>query len=128
MASELERLAGEKYVQLTTFRKSGEGVPTPIWAVANGDELFVWTPRDSGKVKRIRRDGHVEITACDALGRITHGATVPGQARLLDDKATDRVRTLIGKKYGLFGWLSVYGSMLRGGRQRTVGVAIKLDG
>ncbi|HEV7980069.1 MAG TPA: PPOX class F420-dependent oxidoreductase, partial [Amycolatopsis sp.] len=31
MGSEFERLAAEKYVMVTTFRKSGAGVPTPVW-------------------------------------------------------------------------------------------------
>lgn len=127
MTTELERLAREQYVLLTTFRKSGEGVSTPIWAASTGSELVVWTPRDSGKVKRLRRDPRVQVAACDFRGSTTHGATVSGKARLLDDAETDRVRALIRDKYGIVGWLSVYGSILRGGRKRTVGVAISLD-
>lgn len=127
MPTALERLADEKYVQLTTFRRDGRAVPTPIWAVAENGELYVWTPRDSGKVKRIRNNGRVEVTACDLRGSRTHGATASGTARLLDDAETDRVRKLIGRKYGVIGLLSVTGSILRGGKQRTVGVGITLD-
>ncbi|MQA63092.1 MAG: PPOX class F420-dependent oxidoreductase [Actinophytocola sp.] len=127
MTTELDRLAREKYFMLTTFRKSGEAVSTPLWAVRDGGELFVWSERDSGKVKRIRNNARVEVTACDLRGRQTHGATVAGFARLLDDAETDQVRKLIGRKYGVVGFVSVVGSILRGGKKRTIGVAITLD-
>lgn len=127
MSTELERLAREQYILLTTFRKNGEGVSTPIWLGADDGELVVWTPRDSWKVKRLRRDPRVEVTACDFSGKKTHGATVTGTGRLLDDEGSDRVRSLIRGKYGIMGWISVFGSILRGGKRRTIGVAIELD-
>lgn len=127
MNPELERLAAEKYLQLTTFRKTGEGVPTPVWAGRDGDELTVWTEREAGKVKRIRRDGRVELTACDVRGKKTHGATVTGRARILDDEGTKRVRDSINGKYGLLGRTVMFFSSLRGGPQRTVGLAIAVD-
>ncbi|MPY78890.1 MAG: PPOX class F420-dependent oxidoreductase [Actinophytocola sp.] len=127
MPTALRRLADEKYVQLTTFRRDGTPMPTPIWAVADDGELYIWTERDSGKVKRIRNNPRVEVTACDLRGARTHGETVSGTARLLDAE-TDRVRKLLGRKYGVLGFLSVVGSILRGGKQRTIGVGITLDG
>ncbi|MPY98378.1 MAG: PPOX class F420-dependent oxidoreductase [Actinophytocola sp.] len=128
MPTALRRLADEKYVQLTTFRRDGTPMPTPIWAVADDGELFVWTERSSGKVKRLRNNPRVEVTACDTLGKRTHGDVVSGTARLLDDVETDRVRKLLGRKYGVLGFLAVTGSILRGGKKRTIGVAITLDG
>lgn len=41
VVSTLDRLAGEKYLLLTTFRKDGGGVATPVWAVRDGDALAV---------------------------------------------------------------------------------------
>src|SRR5262245_23301176 len=57
----LEQLGSEKYVQLTTFRRDGRAVPTPIWVMPDGDGVAFWTVRDSGKVKRIRNSGRVTI-------------------------------------------------------------------
>jgi len=56
-------LAGAAYVQLTTFRRSGEPVRTPVWvapAVDDGDHLVVITVDDTGKTKRLaaRRSNH----------------------------------------------------------------------
>jgi uncharacterized protein len=37
------------YVSLTTFRRTGVPVSTPVWAAPKGDTLVVWTRADSGK-------------------------------------------------------------------------------
>lgn len=126
MSNDLQRLGDEKYVQLTTFRKNGKAVPTPVWIVRVGDELRVWSERDAGKVKRIRNNGTVELTACDMRGRTTHGETVTGKAYVLDDAASDEIRAAIKRKYGLVGKITMLGSQLRGGKERTVGVGIRL--
>ena len=128
MSSELERLAGEQYLLLTTFRKSGEPVSTPVWAGRDDDELTVWTERQAGKVKRIRNDRRVELTACDVRGKRTHGGTVSGTARVLDDAGSQRVRDSIARKYGLLARVTMFFSQLRGGKQRTVGLAIAVHG
>ncbi|MEH0935722.1 PPOX class F420-dependent oxidoreductase [Micromonospora psammae] len=121
--TELDRLAAEKYVLLTTFRKDGRAVPTPVWAVRDGDTLAVWTAADSGKVKRIRRDGTVTVAPCDVRGR-PHGEAVPGHAVLSGPQDSDRVRDLIKQKYRLVGRLSLLGSRLRRGRGGTVGIRV----
>ncbi|OZM70523.1 PPOX class F420-dependent enzyme [Amycolatopsis antarctica] len=128
MGSEFERLAAEKYLMLTTFRKNGDRVGTAVWAGRDAGELTVWTERDSGKVKRIRNNGTVELTACDVRGKKTHGATITGTARVLDDAGTRRVRESIERKYGLVGKVTMFFSRLRGGSERTVGLAISVDG
>lgn len=127
MTSEYERLAAERYVLLTTYRRTGDPVATPIWVAGDNGELVVWTERHSGKVKRVRRDPAVRIQACDLRGRGTHGLEVTGQARLLDDAGSERVRHAIARKYGLFGRVTMFFSRLRGGRERTIGIAITLD-
>ncbi|TWJ24691.1 hypothetical protein JD76_04847 [Micromonospora endolithica] len=119
----LDRLSAEKYILLTTFRKDGRAVPTPVWAVRDGEALAVWTVSDSGKVKRIRRSGDVTVAPCDVRGR-THGPAVPAHATLLDVEGTRRVRDLLKRKYRLLGRLSLLGSRLRRGESGTVGIRI----
>ena len=84
MTTPLDVLGATRYALLTTFRKDGTGVSTPVWVVRIGDELRVWTIRDSGKVKRIRRTGRVQIAPCTIRGN-PRGKSVDATARLLPD-------------------------------------------
>ncbi|WP_446217757.1 PPOX class F420-dependent oxidoreductase [Micromonospora sp. IBHARD004] len=124
--TDLDRLAAEKYVLLTTFRKDGRPVSTPVWAVRDGDALAVWTASDSGKVKRIRRDGRVTVAPCDVRGN-PRGEAVPGHATICDLTGTRRVRDLVKGKYRLLGRLGLLGSRLRRGERGSVGLRITLD-
>ena len=45
----------------------------------------------------------------------------------MSDEETSKLRKVIARKYGLTGWLTVYGSVLRRGRTGTIGIAIELD-
>ncbi|HET9138942.1 PPOX class F420-dependent oxidoreductase [Actinophytocola sp.] len=127
MASEVDRLAAGKYVLVTTFRRDGRAVPTPVWVARDGDELIVWSATKAGKVKRIRRSGEVEVAACDFRGNPS-GPVVKGHARVLDSAGTDRTRRLMKSKYGVLGWVTLTGSLIRRGRDGSVGIAITLDG
>ncbi|HEX7305749.1 PPOX class F420-dependent oxidoreductase [Lentzea sp.] len=122
MITELGR--GE-YLLLTTFRKDGTPVPTPVWVAPGATDgvIYAWSARDTGKVKRIRRSGDVEIGPCDFRGN-PKGPSVKARARLLDDAASDDVRSRIVKKYKIMGWLTVTGSKLRRGRTGSVGIEI----
>lgn len=124
MDPELARLAEKcKYVLVTTFRKDGTGVPTPVWAARDGEELLFWTRSDSGKVKRLRRNQAVEIAECDIRGNPRTEPTT-GTARLLDAAGTDRARRVIARKYGLNGWIVIYSSKLFRGAGGTLCYAV----
>jgi PPOX class probable F420-dependent enzyme len=110
---EITRLAESSYLLLTTFRKDGRAVPTPVWHVRDGDTLLVWSAPDAGKVKRIRRDGTVKLAVCNARGKPS-GAEVDGTAELVDATEADRVRKLVTGRYGLIGKVTELGSRLRG--------------
>jgi len=96
-------LGEERFVSLVTFRRTGEPVPTAVWVARDGDHLIVVTPVQSGKVKRVRHDGRVELVPCSRMGKVADGATsVAGVAEVLDDDASRRRYTdLIKNKYGL---------------------------
>ncbi|ACU39525.1 PPOX class F420-dependent oxidoreductase [Actinosynnema pretiosum subsp. pretiosum] len=119
-------LAEGKYLLLTTFRKNGDGVPTPVWFAGEGRTAFVWTVAESGKVKRIRRSGDVLVGPCDVRGNPL-GESVPARAELVDVAETDRVRERIIRKYGVIGRLTILGSKLRRGKKGTVGIKITLS-
>ncbi len=116
-------LADAQFVLLTTFRKDGRPVPTAVWVAPIPEGLGVWTGGDSGKVKRIRRDGTVTLAVCDRRGNPT-GPPVNGTARVLDAEGTARVRAAVRKKYGLLGKLLTTMSRLRRGTAASAGIAI----
>lgn len=124
-ADDLTRLGTARYILLTTYRKDGRAVPTPVWVVRDGDHLAVWTVRDSGKVKRVRRNPEVLVGPCDVRGRLT-GVQVPARATVLDAAGTARVRAALARKYGLLGRLTLWGSRLRRGTEGTVGIRLTL--
>jgi PPOX class probable F420-dependent enzyme len=121
----LARLGAGKYLLLTSYRKNGTGVATPVWVVRDGDSLGVWTAADSGKVKRIRARGDVLVGPCDLRGTPT-GEPVRATAELCDPATTARYRRLIARKYGITGRLTLLGSRLRRGLDGTVGIRVTL--
>jgi len=97
----IEQFDRKKYLNLETFRRNGAGVRTPVWFAREGEALYVITMADSGKVKRIRRAGGVNVAPCTATGRVT-GTWVPARARQDTDPAVlARINRLFDKKYGL---------------------------
>lgn len=107
-------LGRETYVNLSTFRKSGKEVWTPVWIASDGDCLVVYTNATSGKVKRIRNGGRVRLAPCDLRGRL-RGDWVDGQARMLDDPAElDRALDAVVRKYGWQMKLALLASRLTG--------------
>ncbi|WP_333778137.1 PPOX class F420-dependent oxidoreductase [Streptomyces sp. IBSBF 3136] len=120
-----DRLGSGKYLLVTSYRKDGTPVATPVWVVPDGDALGVWTTTGSWKVKRIRRRADVLVGPCDVRGRPT-GRQVPATAEIADAATTARYRTLIARKYGIVGRLTLLGSRLRRGLDGTVGITVKL--
>lgn len=124
--SDIERLGRGSYLLVTTFRKDGTPVPTPVWVGRDGDELIVWTQSKAGKVKRVRNNPTVELAACDVRGK-ARGETVKGTARILDAAGTERGRQVLRKKYGIAGRVTIGASKLFRGHDGTVCLAIRLD-
>ena len=93
----------EKFVSLTTFKRNGDAVASPMWIVRDGDRLLAWTPAEAWKVKRIRRDPRVRLTACGRTGKVQAGQPAfDGTAEVITDPAEiARTESLVKRKYGL---------------------------
>ncbi len=76
------RLSGHRYVSLTTFRKTGKAVATPVWCAGNADRIYVWTNASSGKVKRLRNNRSVTLAPCTYNGRVL-GPETSAQAEIM---------------------------------------------
>jgi uncharacterized protein len=91
---------GQKYLNLTSFRKSGTGIPTPLWFAEENGKLYIMTRSDSGKYKRIRNNPEVRIAPCTMRGRIT-GPELPARVRILQSEDWPHARKLLAHKYWL---------------------------
>jgi uncharacterized protein len=117
--SPFEPLLKGNYVSLTTFRKSGVAVPTPMWFAESDGIIYIYTRASTGKVKRIRNSGRVTLTSCTANGKVT-GEAIEGKARIISDQQEiARAETALAKKYGiqrrvLYFFRSVAGAFRRG--------------
>jgi len=121
-------MADVPYVSLTSYKQDGTPVSTPLMVAARGEFLFVWTRKESGRVKRIRRDPVVRIGVCDIRGR-PKSAQWPATARIIGGGGEQMVRELMAAKYGSFRikyadlWLK-----LRRKSVERVGIQITLGG
>ena len=106
--------AGQKYLNLETYKKSGDGVKTPVWFAAepsakldsNDATLYVYTIGVSGKVKRIRNNDRVRIAPCNLRGDV-RGEWVDARAAIVTGAEAEHGTALLNKKY--FPWKQLLG-------------------
>jgi PPOX class probable F420-dependent enzyme len=90
-------LAGERYISLTTFKRDGTPVSTPVWVTSDdGRRLLVWSGTETWKVRRLRRDARVLVAPANFRGR-ERGPRIGGLARIISDPGVD---ALLRRKYG----------------------------
>ena len=93
-------LGDERYINLETFKKDGNGVKTPVWCVPLDGKIVVYTNGTSYKVKRLQRNPRVRVAACDVRGNV-RGAWVDGECHIIDDAArVERAHRAFIDKYG----------------------------
>ena len=93
-------IRGQKYISLTTFRKSGAKVATPVWFGEDGDKLYVMTRSDMGKTKRVRNNPQVRVAPCTIRGKVT-GPESAATVRILPPEDHAHARQAINQKYWL---------------------------
>lgn len=103
MTDPLAAFAGEQYVLLTTTRRSGVAVATPVWVAPHGESLVVTTGAEAGKIKRIRHTPRVTLQACDRVGKPLEGAAVvEAYATVHDDEESlAQLDAALSAKYGV---------------------------
>ena len=100
MSAERDAIVAAQYVALTTYRRDGTPVTTPVWAAAEGESLYLFSNPHAGKVKRLRNSSRAAIAPCTATGTIT-GAQLPAEAFNLASDQMPKVWRLLVKKYGI---------------------------
>jgi PPOX class probable F420-dependent enzyme len=124
-----EIFEGKKYLSLETYRKSGVAVRTPVWFAAapedNADpKLYVYSAADSGKAKRLRRNGKIRIAPCDIRGNVT-GGWIDARATIVGAAEFSRAMPLLNSKYWPWKGLLDFFMRFRPGDRRIV-IAIQM--
>lgn len=97
---ELTRFTKQWAVLLTSHKKDGTGVGTPVSIAVEGDHAYFRTPGAAAKVKRLRNNPEVEIAPSTVRGAPT-GPAIRARARLLDHGSDEdkHAARLLRKKY-----------------------------
>lgn len=117
----LAQFAGQKYLNLESFRKNGQGVHTPLWFVEKDGTLYFYTVAKSYKVMRIRNNPRVRIAPCDMRGNVK-GEWVDAIAHELDDAEARRADDLLNRKYGLAKRVLNLLAKIRGHKRAAFGI------
>ena len=96
--SAVDRFADTRTVLLTTYRRDGSPVGTPVNVVVENGRALIRTWDTAGKLKRMRNDPEVEIAPSTFRGKVT-GPAMRARARVLSGAQSERARKLLGRKY-----------------------------
>jgi len=122
-AGDLDR---HRYISLSTFRRNGAEVATPVWFAASGAKLYVFTMADSGKVKRLRHTPRVRVAPSDARGRLK-AAWQPATARIITEPgAIEQAHAAVRAKYGWQAWVGDLFSRLTGRIRRRAWIEVEI--
>jgi uncharacterized protein len=111
-----------RYIALTTYRRDGRPVTTPVWAAPLNGNLYVVTARSTGKVRRLRATDRVRFAPSNMNGRRILGAWHEGSGRVVEDEQRrGEALAALRRKYGWQMSLAMLINRLRGlDRERVV--------
>jgi uncharacterized protein len=111
-----------RYIALTTYRRDGRAVTTPVWAAPLEGKLYVVTTQSTGKAKRVRATSRVRFAPCNMNGRRILGEWQPGTGHIVEDEARrSEALAALQRKYGWQLSLAMLVYRLRGfERERVV--------
>jgi PPOX class probable F420-dependent enzyme len=113
----LARFVRQKTVLVTTYRRDGRPVGTPVSIAVDGDHAYIRSFEAAGKTRRIRNNPSVAVAPSTARGRVTGPAVLVTARRLDGAEARHAARLLAGKQPFLQGLLVPLAHRL--GRART---------
>lgn len=118
----LRPFSRQKYLSLESYRRNGQAVRTPLWFVEMDGRLYVRTPDDAWKVKRVRHTPRVRIAVCGMRGGVK-GNWIDATARIAEGEEAERANRMLARKYGILKRLIDWGTWLR--RRGHVVIAIE---
>jgi PPOX class probable F420-dependent enzyme len=96
----LARFVRQKTVLVTTYRRNGRPVSTPVSLAVDGDHAYLRTFEKAGKTRRIHNNPRVDIAPCTARGRPT-GPAIHATAWRLEGAEARRAARLLRHKQPL---------------------------
>jgi uncharacterized protein len=128
--ADLDSLSPGRYLSVTSFKRDGTGVATPVWFVSDGRRLFALTDLHSAKVRRLRREPRALVASCRPDGKLRNDP-VPARVEVLTATPDlERVQELLRERYKVSYRLVmlVYrlGRRLRGQRSVADGAALAI--
>ena len=121
MLKDIAAFDRHRYLNLSTFRRTGVEVRTPVWFAAADGKLYAFTAHESGKVKRLRRSSRARVAPSDMRGRV-RGVWCDVTAPRLIERAHGALRA----KYGWQMWLTDLFSRLTGRIRRRAWIEIEV--
>lgn len=97
--ADLDALFPGRYLSVTSFKRDGTGVATPVWAVSDGSRLYAFTDLHSAKIGRIRRNPRVLVASCWVNGKLRREPVTARTEVLTAPAELERVRKLLLARY-----------------------------
>lgn len=89
-----------KYINVETYRRSGDAVRTPVWFVESGGIYFIVTRGDSGKVKRLKHNQKIKVAPCRMDGEVI-GDWFDAEGSFVEsEEVMNVIKGLFDQKYG----------------------------
>jgi PPOX class probable F420-dependent enzyme len=94
----LQRFTEQRTILLTTFKRDGTAVASPVNIAVDGDRAFIRTWSTAGKAKRLRHTSRARIAPSTFRGRVT-GPAINVEVRPADRQDEERARQMLRHKY-----------------------------
>jgi uncharacterized protein len=104
--SPFEPLRDTKTILITTYKRDGTPVATPVSIAFDGDRAYFRTWNEAWKAKRLARDSRVEVAPSTLRGEPT-GPAMPARARLLDGVEAGRAARALAQRHRLLQAIAV---------------------
>jgi hypothetical protein len=96
----LDALKGNGTILLTTYKRDGTPVPTPVSIAFDGDRAFFRSYDQAWKTKRLRHNARVEIAPATLRGKPT-GPAVEARATLLTGTQAQLAARALARRHRL---------------------------
>jgi hypothetical protein len=100
VGSDLTAVRDAKTILLTTYKRNGTPVETPVSIAFDGDRAFFRSYHKAWKTKRLRHNPHVEVAASTLRGTRT-GPTTHARATLLEGKQARIAAKALARRHRL---------------------------